>query len=105
MPPLEEYLKEADILAQKVVDAWGLNVQAGNANLFTDEFNFVLEKAHRYRAARSIADNRRKFDALTEQGEAEENATRLAFAEAYKSFHEKHAIAPTNLKVTPMTKP
>jgi hypothetical protein len=91
MPPLEEYLKNADRLAQEVVNTWGINVQMGNA--MSVEFKALLEKACLYRSVRRIADNHRKFDVMSEQEEAEELAARHAFAKAYKAFYEKHAAA------------
>jgi hypothetical protein len=91
MPPLEEYLKNADRLAQEVVNAWGINVQMGNA--MSSKFKALLEKACLYRSVRRLADNHRKFDVMSAQEEAEELAARHAFAEAYKDFYEKHAAA------------
>jgi hypothetical protein len=91
MPPLEEYLKDADKLAQQVVNTWGINVQMGNAT--TPEFRALVDKACLYRTARRLADNHRKFDVMSEAEEAEELAVRRAFAEAYKAFYEKHAAA------------
>ena len=91
MPPLEEYLKDADRLAQEVVNAWGINVQMGNA--MTPEFKALVDQACLYRTARRLADNHRKFDVMSEAEEAEELAVRRSFAEAYKAFYEKHAAA------------
>ena len=91
MPPLEEYLKDADRLAQDVVNAWGINLQTGIVP--TPEFKALLEKACVYRTARRLADNHRKFDVMSEAEEAEELAVRHAFAEAYKAFYEKHATS------------
>ena len=91
MPPLEEYLKNADRLAQEVVNTWGINVQMGNA--MSAKFKALLEKACLYRSVRRLADNHRKFDVMSEAEEAEELAVRRAFAEAYKAFYEKHAAA------------
>jgi len=93
MPPLEEYLKDADRLAQEVVNAWGINVQAGNAPLLTTQFKALLGKACLYRTARRLADNHRKFDVMSEAEEAEELAVRHSFAEAYKAFYEKQTAA------------
>jgi mevalonate kinase len=90
MPPIEEYLQRADELAQEVVNAWGVNMQAGNAASLTDEFKAVLDKACRYRNAKEVADNHRQFNMLSERDAGEETATRQAFAEAYKIFWERH---------------
>ncbi len=93
MPPIEEYLEHVDALAQDVVNAWGSNTQAGNA--LTGDFEALLDKACRYRTAKSVADNRREFDILSELDAAEERSTRQEFAEAYKVYWEKkhHASA------------
>jgi len=93
MPPLEEYLKNADRLGQVVVNAWGRNTQVGNARLLTPQFKELFEKACLYRNARRLANNQRKFNVISEQAEAEEMAVRQAFAEAYKAFYEKPAAA------------
>jgi hypothetical protein len=86
MPPLEEYLEHADELAQHVVGAWGVN-----APLLTPQFKALLDKACLYRNARRQADNHRNHNVLSEQDEAEEKATREAFALAYKAYYERHA--------------
>ena len=88
--PLEEYLKNADRLAQDVINVWCINMQAGNGPLLSTEFKMVLDKTCEYRTAKSIADNQREFDALPEQKAAEERDTRIAFAKAYKEFWERH---------------
>lgn len=93
MPPIEKYLERADELAQEVVNAWGVNMRAGNAAFLTDDFKALLDKACRYRDAKSDADNNRQFNMLSERDAAEEKATRQTFAEAYKSFWERHQAA------------
>jgi len=90
MPPLEIYLEQVDKLAQDVVNAWGLNVSAGNAADLTPEFKSLLDKACNYQSAKRTADNHREFGILTERDEAELQAKRLAFAEEYKIFDETH---------------
>jgi len=82
-------LENADGLAQDVVNAWGVNVSAGNASDLTPEFKRLLDKACRYRTAKSIADNHREFNVLTDAEETELQTTRLEFAEEYKVFHER----------------
>ena len=91
MPPLVEYLKDADRLAQEVVNSWGTNVQMGSA--MAPEFKALVDQACLYRTARRLADNHRKFDVMSEQEAVEEMAQRHAFAEAYKAFYEKKAAA------------
>jgi hypothetical protein len=90
MLSLEECLEQADKLAQEVMDASGVNVQTGNAALSTVQFKVLLDSACRYRDARRFADNHRQFNVLGEQAEAQERATRQAFAKAYKAFDEEH---------------
>jgi hypothetical protein len=88
MPPLEEYLKHADKLAQEVVSAWGIDTQAGLVP--TPQFKALLDKACLYRTVRRLADTHRRYDVMSEAEEAEELAVRHSFAEAYKAFYEKH---------------
>lgn len=93
MPPLEEYLQNADKLVQDVVDAWGINITAGNAELLTADFRTLCEKTFAYRETKRLADNHREHGGVGERLAAEETATRRAFAEAYRAFHEKHTAA------------
>jgi len=90
MTLLEKYVEDADKLAQDVVNAWGVNMQAGNGDLLSSDFKELLDKACRYRTARSIADNHREFNVLNEQAVAEEQRARLGFAKTYKTFWERH---------------
>jgi hypothetical protein len=94
MPPFEDPVKSVDALAQEVVNAWGLNMRAGNAISLTPEFLDVFEKASRYQGAKRVADFYRLRNALlSEEGEeaaqAEETARRT-FTEVYKPWVEKH---------------
>jgi hypothetical protein len=88
MRPIEEYLKQADKLAQDVVNAWAINKQGSRAR--DPEFDSLFDKTCLYRTAREIADNHRKHSVLSEHDEATEKATRQAFAEHYKAFYETH---------------
>jgi hypothetical protein len=90
MRPIEEYFDKADALAQDVVNAWGVNVQAGNSGFLAADFNDLLDKACRFRTMKRLADNHREFGMLTETDAAEVVATRQAFAEAYRRFWEQH---------------
>lgn len=67
MPPLEEYLQRVDELLGEVISAYGS------------------------KPSKSTADNHRQHGLLSHQVEAEEQAAKRAFAEAYKAFYEKHA--------------
>lgn len=90
MPTLEQYIARADEIAQEVVNAWGLNVQAGNADLLSPEFKALVDKACQYRTLRQVADNRREFGIFTEKDAGEESAARRALAEAYKTLRDGH---------------
>ena len=91
--PLDEYLAHADKLAQDVINAWGLHTEAGNAKTFTPEFKALLEKTFAYRSAKSLADNHRAYNLLTEQEALEERTAREAFGTEYKRFYESHEAA------------
>ena len=90
MPPIEEYLEKADKLAQDVVNAWGVNMQAGNAPCLTNQFKALFNKACLYQNARRLANNHRQFYMLSEQEASEEQSTRQTFAEACRAFYEWH---------------
>jgi len=90
---IEMYMERAEELAQGVVNAWGVNMRAGNAAYLTDEFNALLDKACRYRDAKRDSDTRRKLCILSELDAAQEDAACREFAEAYKAFWEKHQAA------------
>lgn len=81
---------DADVLAQQIVNAWGVNVTAGNAERLTTEFKALFEKTCDYRRAKRLADNRREFDMLTDNLAVKERVSRREFLEAYRSFHEAH---------------
>ena len=68
MAPSEEELKNADINAQEVVNAWGVNIHAGNTD-FSPEFKALFDKADRYRQAREQADFYRRRIRLSETDE------------------------------------
>lgn len=95
MTSFEDYLTNAEALAQEVVNVWGIHTQAGNADSLTPEFMDVFDKACRYQEAKQPADFYRKRNALpTDEGQraaqTEETARRV-FIEAYKPWVEKHA--------------
>jgi hypothetical protein len=78
---------DADRLAQEVVNAWGVNMQAGNAKLLSPRFRALVDKACAYRDAKRIADNRREFNMLTDEESANEEAARQKFLEMYRQMH------------------
>jgi hypothetical protein len=82
--------QDADVLAQEVVNAWGVNVQAGNTELLSADFKGLFEKTCSYRDAKQLADNRREFNILTDEQAVKEQVTRREFLEAYRSFYEAH---------------
>ena len=98
MLPIDENLERADELAHEVVNHWGrtfsLAQKVGNA----DEFGALLGRARSYLGAKEVADNHRQSNRLTERDAAEETATRQAFAEAYKTYWEKHQPAAETIE-------
>lgn len=96
MPSIDTYIQNASHYAQETVNAWGLNHRAGNASKLTDEFNTVFELACKYMDARKTFEAYQglnefgKLNSVIEAARAEEARKRQAFAEAYKSFEEKH---------------
>jgi hypothetical protein len=51
------------------------------------DFKALFEKMQAYRTAKSIADNHREHNVLTEQEAAEERATKKVFLDAYREFY------------------
>ena len=90
--PIEEYVKQSDSLAQEMVNAWGVNMQAGNGPVLSKEFKEVFETTCKFRDAKRIADNWRMAGMPTEMLDAEVDAKRLVFAQAFKTFHEKREV-------------
>ena len=86
--PIEWYAERADELAQRVVNAWGPYAQAGKQNELSPKFMTLFEKAYRYRDAKRTADNRRKFNMLSAEEEAEEIESRIDLARYYKSMDD-----------------
>jgi len=76
---LEDYIENADDLAQEVVNAWGINARAGNAATLTRDFKALFEIACQYRTARETADNHREFNFLSEQDAMIEKLTRQSY--------------------------
>jgi hypothetical protein len=89
---LEDYIKHADDIAQEVVNAWDINVSAGNAATLTTDFRALFEIACQYRTARETADNHRELNLLAEQDAMKEKETRESFAIAYQHYWEKYAL-------------
>jgi hypothetical protein len=90
MNPLEKYVEHADGLAQEVVNAWCINVRAGNAGSFTPEFKSLFDKACDYRTAKQIANCHREYGLLREQEAIDEKTKREAFAREFKDFKALH---------------
>ena len=92
MPSLEDYSKNADELAQKVVDAWAAKAATPGADATVD-FRALFAKACEYRKAKRTGDNRRmssEYNVLFGHDTGEETTTRRAFAVAFKDFHERN---------------
>jgi hypothetical protein len=62
MATVEECLEHADELAQRTVNAWAGNADAGQRADITDEYNTLFERANAYQIAKRTADNRRKLN-------------------------------------------
>ncbi len=88
--PIEEYVEHADTLAQDMVNAWGINMQAGNGPVLSEEFKEVFEMTCEFRTAKRVADNWRRAGMPTEAVDAIVQVKRQVFAQAFKTFHEKH---------------
>jgi hypothetical protein len=80
---------DADHAAQEVVNAWGLHMNAGNAQHLTADFKQLFDKACAYGAAKDIADNGRELDRLTDEQVADEQRTKKEFTDAWKAFEAK----------------
>lgn len=89
MPPIEDYVKHADTLAQDVINAWGINMQAGNGEYLNREFKSLVNKSSDYRIAKRTAENWRSVGIPTEAVDAEVEVKRRAFVHAYKNYWEK----------------
>jgi len=87
--PIDEYLKHADALAQDVVNVWGSNWEGGKG-YFTPEFKVLLDRTFPYWEAKRTAENHREFGTVSRKVAAAEHDTRLTFAQAYKTFWERH---------------
>jgi hypothetical protein len=90
MRPIEDYVEEADVLAQEVVDTWADNLRVGNAHSLDDDFKVLFDKAFEYRAARIIVESRRELHILTPTEAVREEIAQQVFAEVYKIYWEKH---------------
>ena len=90
MRPIENYVEEADVLAQEVVDTWADNLRVGNAHSLDDDFKVLFDKAFEYRAARIIVESRRELHIVTPTEAAKEEVAQQVFAEVYKIYWEKH---------------
>jgi hypothetical protein len=74
---------DASLLAQDVVDAWGLAMLGGNGKALSTDFKALFDKACAYRTAKEVADNHREHGGLTEEEAEREHVTRKDFLTAY----------------------
>jgi len=95
MPSIEWCLEHADELAQEVISTWEAKTEADKPAPVSDDFSALFDKASQYVVAKSNADHRRQFPDLNKIDAVEEQATRQAFAEAYKSYSEKSEVRPS----------
>lgn len=89
MPTLDYYMQHADELAKRVIEAWELGKQSSNPT-----FEELFDKASQYTVAKRVAEERQGQPDLEGPDQTEEQATLLAFAEAYKAFDESQASGP-----------
>jgi hypothetical protein len=73
---IEAYFANADVIAQDIVNAWGLNMRAGNGNLLTSEFLGVFDRACRYQEAKRLADFYRKHNVEDDEALTDETVSR-----------------------------
>jgi hypothetical protein len=95
MRRIEDYLEEADALAQEVVDRWADNLREGNAHSLGDDFKVLFDKAFEYREARIVVDSHRELNILTPTEAVNEQTSRQVFAELYKIYWENSKVAST----------
>jgi hypothetical protein len=88
MQTIEYYLQHADDLAAKVLDVWETSTKP-----VSPEFQSLFDKASQYLIARKVADKRHSDPGLVGPDGVEENATRAAFADAYKRYEENRKAA------------
>jgi len=88
LAPLELYIENASVLAQKVLDCWnGISKSALSDTMFAD-FSGLVDKARRYQAATIHLENREKSATLSEGEKREAEQMRLSFAQEYKRFDD-----------------
>jgi hypothetical protein len=83
MQPKREF--DADEAAQDVVNACAMALQGGS---LPADVNELFYKMQAYRNAKTVADNRREHDRLTEEEAEREHTTKREFLDAYQAFYE-----------------
>jgi hypothetical protein len=83
MQPKREF--DADEAAQDVVNACAMALQGGSLPADVNELFFKMQA---YRNAKTVADNRREHDRLTEEEAEREHTTKREFLDAYRVFYE-----------------
>lgn len=86
MRPIEDYLEEADAIAQEVMDIWANNLQEGNAQSLGEDFKVLFDKAFEYRQTMLIVESHRELQILAPTEAVNEQIARRAFVEVYKSY-------------------
>jgi hypothetical protein len=89
MPRLE---LDADQAVQDVLNAWGANRTSREPRPLNADFIALFEKMLAYRTAKSIADNSRNFNMLTEKQAEAEQRTKKEFLAAYREFTEASGL-------------
>jgi hypothetical protein len=81
---------DADHAVQEVLNAWGSIRTGPGPQSLNPAFNALFDKMQGYRTAKSLAENRRQHNKLTEEAVAQEQTTKKEFLDAYQAFFAKH---------------
>jgi hypothetical protein len=87
---MEQQRIDADAALQEVLNAWGVIRTGPGPQSLNPDFSALFDKMQAYRTAKSLANNRREHNKLTEQAAAQEQTTTQEFMTAYRAFYAKH---------------
>lgn len=88
--PIEAYVEQSDRLCQDVINTWGSLTMAGHGAALNADFKEMFEVTCDFRMAVRRIDNLRGTGMPTTAFADEVEQKRLAFAQAFKTFYEKH---------------
>ena len=98
LAPLEQYVENAPILAQKVLDCWNDISNSELSDIVLADLSGLMDKARRYEAAIKHLENQEKTATLSEEDKREAEQMRLAFAQEYKRLDDLTGSADVLLK-------